>query len=222
MFSEEIILSAVTVLTAIIALWQTQRQIRLSNKQHLFDKRLEKYSLIDDLITLYKKNRNQLIDTEDSTKNDRTKECIIMACDYYFELLANVSYLADMIFAIRVPLDPTNQNVLLSKLEMLKKSAREISVLWKDDLGEEFSKFIYTYADLLFKLYQQKIRLVKAKDHESYSYLQYNSDKAQEDIKNFAEKNSLFETIKALDDIYKKIITEKRLAKLMKTLKLSC
>ena len=47
-------LTIVTIIIATIALWQTQKQIKLGNKQHLFDRRLENYLLFKDLLSLYR------------------------------------------------------------------------------------------------------------------------------------------------------------------------
>ena len=52
--------STITGLAAIIALVLTFIQIRLSNKQSLFQKRLDCYLKIDSLINLYKTNRKLL------------------------------------------------------------------------------------------------------------------------------------------------------------------
>ena len=42
----EMILSVITAVTAIIAIVQTNSQIKLSNKHNLFDKRLECFNII--------------------------------------------------------------------------------------------------------------------------------------------------------------------------------
>lgn len=55
-----ILFSIITGLAAIIALVLTFIQIRLSNKQSLFDKRLECYLKIEGLIKLYENNRKLL------------------------------------------------------------------------------------------------------------------------------------------------------------------
>ncbi len=48
--------SILTALTAILALGLSVHQIRLSNKQHLFDHRLKAYMLANGLISLCKEN----------------------------------------------------------------------------------------------------------------------------------------------------------------------
>lgn len=53
-------LSLITGLTAVIALVLTLMQIRLSNKQSLFERRLECYLKIDGLMQLYKENQKLL------------------------------------------------------------------------------------------------------------------------------------------------------------------
>ena len=49
-FIVEIMLTIAAVVISIIALVQTKKQITLSNKQHLFDRRLEKYTIIEDIL----------------------------------------------------------------------------------------------------------------------------------------------------------------------------
>ena len=48
-------LSLFAVVISMIALWQTHRQIKLSNKQQLFDRRLSDYLLLKDLAETYRK-----------------------------------------------------------------------------------------------------------------------------------------------------------------------
>ena len=60
-----IVLSTVVAITAIFALFQTHKQIKISNKQFLFNRRLDKYLLAKSLIELYKDNIN-LLDYKDN------------------------------------------------------------------------------------------------------------------------------------------------------------
>lgn len=86
-----VLLSIVSLTIALVAIFQTKKQIALSNKQLLFDRRLEKYIIIKDLLLLFANNRERIVDKKDLAR------CL----DFQFSLLTNVSYLSDMIFALK-------------------------------------------------------------------------------------------------------------------------
>jgi len=209
-----ILLSVVSLTIALIATFQTQKQIRLSNKQHLFDRRLEKYMIIKDLLMLFSKNRRHIVD----------EKGIAQSLDLQFNWLINVSYLSDMIFAIKEPLNSKKQKILLSKCEMLEKYALEISILWNDKIGDIFSLFVRTYKEMLFNMYQQKVCIDNInrfnKEQNGVIELMVDLDTFKEDTVKNADEIGLFETIKELDNIYNKVIEENLEQKLIDSLKL--
>lgn len=209
-----ILLPIVSLIIALVAIFQTKKQIELSNKQHLFDRRLEKYIIIKDLLLLFANNRELIVDKKDLT------HCL----DFQFALLTNVSYLSDMIFAIKEPLNSDKQNIFLTKCEMLEKYAVEISLLWDNDTGKIFGEFIKTYKEVLFKLYQLQICISNIDD---YNKKQNNILELMMDSNEFDKRTSetekrikLFETINELDRIYNRIINENLEQKLIDDLKL--
>lgn len=209
-----ILLPIVSLIIALVAIFQTKKQIELSNKQHLFDRRLEKYIIVKDLLSLFTDNRKLIVG-----KNE-----VLRCLDFQFSQLVNVSYLSDMIFAIKEPLKSDKQNVFLSKCEMLEKYAVEISLLWDNDTGKVFSEFIRTYKEVLNKLYLQQvcIRLIEDYNKEQNNILELMIDSNEIDkrtLKN-ATDNKLFETINELDRIYNRIINENLEQKLIDDLKL--
>ena len=209
-----ILLPIVSLIIALVAIFQTKKQIVLSNKQHLFDRRLEKYIIIKDLLLLFANNRELIVDKKD-----------LAGClDFQFYLLTNVSYLSDMIFAIKEPLNSDKQNIFLTKCETLEKYAVEISLLWDNDKGKIFGKFIKTYKEVLFKLYQQKVCINGLKkDREEQNYIGNSAidlDTYKKKTLENAKDIKLFETIQNLDDIYCRIINEHIEQKLIDDLKL--
>lgn len=208
-----ILLPIVSLIIAMVAIFQTKKQIVLSNKQLLFDRRLEKYIIIKDLLLLFANNRERIVDKKDLAR------CL----DFQFSLLTNVSYLSDMIFAIKEPLNSDKQNVFLTKCEMLEKYAVEISLLWDNDIGQIFSEFVKTYKELLNKLYQQQTRIDGLKKHnEEQNDIKYliDLDSYEKITLENAKEIKLFETIQNLDDIYRRIINENLEQKLIDDLKL--
>lgn len=99
-------LSIVTVVAAVIALMQTKQQIKLSNKQHLFDKRVEQYLIAKGLIQLYENNDTILVFKENEP---------ILSIDFIFMQMTNNTYMEQMVDVISHPLEePYHKKFLIS------------------------------------------------------------------------------------------------------------
>lgn len=75
-------LTLIAIIISIVALFQTSKQTKLSNKQQLFDRRLEKYLLFKDLLVLYKDNRKLFVGDEN----------ICEMVDFQFAMLTNCTF----------------------------------------------------------------------------------------------------------------------------------
>ena len=95
--------SIITALTAIIALFQTWKQIKVSNKQNLFEKRINVLIKVTGLMKLYEENRNLMID--DNEKDDSA----VLMVDFNFENLTNNTYLEDIAICIHKSLEQPYQ-----------------------------------------------------------------------------------------------------------------
>lgn len=201
-----------SVIIAILALIQTNRHIKVNNRQQLFARRLDKYIVIKDLLNLYNSTRPHFCDD------------IILSMGFQFDLLTNVSYLSDMRFVMSESPNNEAQNAFLGKCELLEKYAVEVSILWNDVSGINFSNFIRTYKDLLYKLYQQKVSVNSYKQYNKQvnenTELIYDSPTMKQKLLNNAKRTKLFETIDKLNDIYDKIKNERFEERLIETLKL--
>ena len=130
-------LSLITGLTAVIALVLTLIQIRLSNKQSLFERRLECYLKIDGLMQLYKENQKLL----ESERKDEP----IFAVDLEFLWLTNNTYLEEASEAIKKPLKNPGHKKFLLKREELKKLSTEVELIFKGRAAKTISCFISDY-----------------------------------------------------------------------------
>ncbi len=195
--------SIVSVSIAFIALFQSSKQTKLSNKQSLFDRRMENYSLFRELFKSYSKSRNLLLD------NDELYEEPIIA----ITMLTNTPYLNDIYEAYKKPLDSNAHKNFLNKYERLDKCAFEIRVLWDDSTGKTISEFVRVYHELLFKLYQQRICIHTYeefnKQYSSTPELMMKRERVVEKLEENSKSIKLFECIKEIDDLYKKITEEK-------------
>ena len=140
--------SVVTAAVALITLIQAKRQVKLSNKQHLFDKRMENYIIAIGLIELYRTNSNCLDDEKDEP---------MLAIDIDFAWLTNNTYLHNITPAIKSPLSEPIHKELLIKLEDLKEVNTKIRFLFSGKEAGLLGDFIFSYQELLFEMYRYKI-----------------------------------------------------------------
>lgn len=108
-----IVTSVITAAGAIVAVMLTCKQIKLSNKQHLFDKRIENYIIAIWLIHLYRINCDDINKEEDKP---------IFSNKLNFNSLINNTYLEKITCAIDNPLKEPSHKELLIKLENLKEA----------------------------------------------------------------------------------------------------
>lgn len=143
--------SVITACVAIIAIIQTQVQIRLSNKQHLFDKRVESYLIAIGLLQLYENNYSTF-DREDEP---------FLAIDVQFSFFTNNTYLEQIASSISSPIGSSEHKQFLIKMENLTETATKIKFLFSGSASVLLGDFVLRYQELLFSMYQYHILIVK-------------------------------------------------------------
>ena len=141
----------ISAIVAIIALVISCYQARLSNKQSLFNRRLNIWITVDKLMSVYVKNARNL-------EHDDEPQ---MAIDLLFAWLTNTTYLQSISASINHVLDDDSQLKLHLKLEEMKSLAMEARFCFKGKSGDAIAEFIEAYQSLLFSMYQYQILLNK-------------------------------------------------------------
>lgn len=203
-------LSLITGLTAVIALVLTFIQIRLSNKQSVFNRRIECYLKIDGLMDLCKKNQKLL----EKDREDKP----IFAVDLEFLWLTNNTYLEEVSEAIKNPLENAGQKKLLVKLEELKKLALEVDLIFKGRKKSDFSFFILSYEQLLFKMYQYKILLAGL--HKYSEQYHATLEDAQKALNEPNERKELLNAYAKLKKAYSRVEKNNSMERLKKQIQL--
>lgn len=212
-FFEENILPLITASIAIIAIFQTSLQIKISNKQFLFKKRVEKYTLANSLICLYEDNKS-LLDYSDSKDN----EPIIV--DFQFENLTNIMYLKDITEIIYDVKNNNKKVKFLLKLEELRNLANEIKFLFKGKSGELLSQYIRNYHDLLLELYKYQVLLNLMKDNRISGNDNITYEELQKEFGESKYRNRLYNVISKLKNSYDELSKNEIIPKVEKEIEL--
>lgn len=212
-FIENNLFAIITALIAIIALLQTHKQIKISNKQYLFDKRLSKYLLAKGLLELYKDNESFLDYTDDPDD-----EAIIV--DYQFTNLTNNNYLKDVTCIINEPKNNEFKNNFLVKIEELKKLSNEVRFLFQNKNGLLLSNFIMKYQNVLMELYKYQIVLDLMKNDEIPRKNKPTYNELQKEYGELKHRHRLYDAIDDLKKSYHEVVSKKVINKIEKSIKL--
>lgn len=203
--------SIITVIVAIIALFQTSHQIRLSNKQHLFDRRLKSYLRANGLVNLYKDNYIHL-----QSKNNEEP---FFQNDTVFSLLTNNTYMYQQMEVLEHPLEQPYQVEFLKKCEELKNLSEELKLYFEGKASEQYSSFVFAYENALFRMYQYQILLCKMQEQNQKSSMTL--EKAQNKFDEPKYRKNLFASFDDLREKYDILINEKADDKIKRQLKLT-
>lgn len=206
-----IIVSLISIVIALLALYQTKQQIALSNKQQLFDRRLSCYKKFNMIYSLFSENKS-LINMKDS---------FIFSCEYEFALLTNSSDLEEVTPAISKPLHQDEQNILLKKREDLKNLALEISMVFDGELGEIMGRFVSLYTDLLMKIYQQRIMLKNLENKKQENGISINLEDFIKQSKQNLKDINIQETLNELNRLDKEMTDKNILEETKNSLRLT-
>lgn len=212
-FIGENIFSILTAVIAIVAIWQTHRQIKVNNKQFLFESRVRKYTLASSLIQLYKENQ-LLLDYSKSKDN----EAIIV--DFQFENLTNIGYLKDITGIIYEPKNNEEKTKFLLKLEEIKQVANEISFLFKRNQGVLLKDFVNDYQNVLLELYKYQILQNLMKENKVPSIEPKTYPKLKKEFDETSHRERLYTAINQLKNSYEKLQLENAIEKIEKEIKL--
>lgn len=207
------LLPIITIIATLIALWQTHKQIKISNKQYLFDKRLSKYLLAKGLLELYKDNES-LLDYTDDPDN----EAIIV--DYQFINLTNNNYLKDITCIINEPKNNEFKNNFLVKIEELKQLSNEVRFLFPNKSGLLLSNFIMKYQNVLMELYKYQIVLDLMKKDEIPRKNKPTYNELQNEYGELKHRHRLYDSIDDLKKSYHEAVSKKVINKIEKSIKL--
>ena len=129
-------LSIISAVIAIVALFQTQSQIKLSNKQHLFDRRLTDYLIAKDVIN------SQIKDyIKNGESFDATKILFDMMTPEFFASVKNITDVPSSYS------DKEIKNQFYTRLQELEKTGEEMVIIFGQKNTEPLKAFFKAYCD---------------------------------------------------------------------------
>lgn len=199
----------ISAIVAIIALLISCYQARLSNKQSLFNRRINIWITVDKLMSVYVKNAKGLEHGDEPQ----------MAIGQLFEWLTNTTYLQSISASINKVLDADLQLKLHLKLDEMRSLAMEARFCFKGKSGEAIAEFIEAYQSLLFSMYQYQILLNKMS--QSAKVYQWTLEQASEQLHEPDRRKDLFEKEDVLAASYKTLCQQNKQGAIQRQIQLA-
>ena len=212
-FLKENIFSIITAIVAIIAIFQTSIQLKISNKQFLFNKRIENYLIFYGIYELYMDNI-KLLDYSEEKSDDP------IIVDIQFSQLINNYYLKDITKIINNPKNNDYKTEFLIKLEDMKRVATEISLLFKNKYGLVLHDFIVCYQNVLLEMYKYQILSDTMVNNDIPTIKKKTYVELQKQYGELKHRDKLYKSLDKLKNNYNKIIDEKIIDKVKKKMRL--
>lgn len=209
-FDWTVLSSCVSAAAAVVALFLSGRQIRLSNKQALFDRRISIWLVTKGLLELYRKSEHNL-----ATRNEGPQ----FALDQDYAWLTNNTFLCEVGPAVNHPLEAEYQKLLLIKLEELKRLALEAKLVFKGSPSEAISSFLLDYQELLFAIYRYQILIVNVKKNADQFH--WSPERSCEEVDEPARREELFAAFDAVAASYGVLNEDKMLATVERQIRLA-
>ena len=137
------VLAGAAIIISVKAIKQTKTQIELSNKHQLFDRRLEKYYIIEALISSFFLSRAMC-----DKKSDLEEYPAIILQD-----LLNNEYLEDAMWVTDTPQDKAGMEIIEQKRRWLSMISEEILIIFDNEEATLMSRFVNQFSRVVFYLY---------------------------------------------------------------------
>lgn len=201
--SPELLVSIISACIALVAIWQTHKQIKLSNKQQLFERRLNSYMFLSDFLGLYKTSR-ELIEQE---RQDKPIESI----ENEFVYLTNSAYLENITYVIREQFFSDLHKRFLLKREEIKKEAKTLLFLFDKKISAPMSDFLLCYEKLLAEMraYQKFLNDVRDDSDKEIVIRKMTMEQRLDFFEEKEKREPLLNAYRELKEAYAKIEKEK-------------
>lgn len=203
-----VIAACVSAFAAIVALILSFNQVRLSNKQNLFNRRLSIWLITQGMLELYREN-HKLLKKEDEPQ---------FSLDVIFAYLTNNAFLYEIGSAAFHPLDMEYQKPFLTKLDEIKSLSAEAKFVFEGCPAEAVSGFLNDYQQLLMSIYQYQVLLDCIEWH--MSELPFAFMRAYE-VNEPLQRSWLYEAYDSIEASYTQLNSPKLLAVAEKQIRLT-